>query len=145
MLLFELAKRLADATLEEGARRGTAPLTVAVLDAGGHPVVLYRASGSGIVRPQIATGKAWGALGLGFSSRGIASAAARFPGFFEALAVASEGRVIPAAGGVLLHDDSGELVGAVGVSGDSSDVDEACAIAAAYEVGLRPEPAAPAA
>jgi uncharacterized protein GlcG (DUF336 family) len=60
------------------------PLTVAALDAGGHPLVIYRQTGSGIVRPQIAGGKAWGALGLGFGSRGIANATERFPGFFEA-------------------------------------------------------------
>ncbi len=143
MLEFAVARRLADAVMTEGARRSSAPLTVAVLDAGGHVVVLYRASGSGIARPQIATGKAWGALGLGFSSRSIASAADRFPRFFEALAVASAGRMIPAPGGVLLRDDQEDVVGAVGVSGDGSDVDEACAIVAAREVGLRPEPSTP--
>jgi uncharacterized protein GlcG (DUF336 family) len=140
VLDFDTARRLADEVLAEGVRRRTAPLTVAVLDAGGHQVVLYRQTGAGIVRPQIANGKAWGALGLGFSSRGIASAAARFPGFFEALAVASEGRVIPAPGGILLRDADGTIVGAVGVSGDSSDVDEALGIAAAREAGLEPEP-----
>jgi uncharacterized protein GlcG (DUF336 family) len=142
VLDFDTAKRVADAVITDGVRRKTAPLTVAVLDAGGHPIVTYRQTGSGIVRPQIASGKAWGALGLGFSSRGIANAASRFPGFFEALAVASEGRVIPAPGGVLLRDGDGTIVGAVGVSGDSSDVDEACAIAAALQAGLYPEPAA---
>ncbi|MFC0438426.1 heme-binding protein [Kutzneria buriramensis] len=81
------------------------------LDAGGHAVVLYRQSGSGIARPQIATGKAWGALGLGFSSRGVAGAAARFPEFFNALAAATDGKVVPAPGGVLLRDERGVIVG----------------------------------
>lgn len=143
MLTFDIALRLAGTVLAEGARRGSAPLTVAVLDAGGHQVVLYRQDGAGIVRPQIAIGKAWGALGVGFSSRGIADAAARLPTFFDALAVASDGRVIPAAGGVLLRAPGEGVVGAVGVSGDNSDVDEACAIVAALEVGLEPEPSAP--
>ncbi|AJE44463.1 GlcG protein [Streptomyces nodosus] len=143
MLSFDIAQRIAHTVLEEGRRRGTAPLTVAVLDAGGHQVVLYRQDGAGIVRPQIAVGKAWGSLGLGFSSRGIAEAAKRFPGFFDALAVASDGRMFPAPGGVLLRDGSGVIVGAVGVSGDSSDVDEACAVIAAREAGLVPEPAVP--
>jgi uncharacterized protein GlcG (DUF336 family) len=143
MLTFDIALRLANAALAEGARRGAAPLTVVVLDAGGHQVVLYRQDGAGIVRPQIAIGKAWGALGVGFSSRGIANAAARLPSFFDALAVASGGRTIPAAGGILLREDGQGVVGAVGVSGDNSDVDEACAIAGAVEVGLMPEPAAP--
>jgi uncharacterized protein GlcG (DUF336 family) len=137
VLDFDRARLIADAVLAEGEKRNAGPLTVAVLDAGGHVVVLYRATGAGIVRPQIATGKAWGALGLGFSSRGIAGAAERFPAFFDALAVASEGRVVPAPGGVLLRDGD-RLLGAVGVSGASSDVDESCGIVAAYEAGLIP-------
>ncbi|MFE1961304.1 heme-binding protein [Streptomyces sp. NPDC059479] len=144
MLTFDIALRLATAALAEGAHRGANPLTVAVLDAGGHQVVLHRQDGCGIVRPQIAIGKAWGALGLGFSSRGIAAATQRFPEFFNALAVASEGRTIPAPGGVLLRAPGEGIVGAIGVSGDSSDVDEACAIAAARAVSLEPEPATPA-
>jgi uncharacterized protein GlcG (DUF336 family) len=143
MLTFDTAQGLANAVLAEGRRRGAGPLTVAVLDAGGHQVVLYRQDGAGFVRPQIAIGKAWGALGLGFSSRGIAEAAARVPAFFDALAVASGGRMFPAAGGVLLRTPADGVIGAIGVSGDSSDVDEACAIAAAHELGLEPEPLKP--
>lgn len=153
MLTFETAHNLANAVLREGRRRNSAPLTVAVLDAGGHPIVLLRQDGAGFIRPDIATGKAWGALGLGFSSRTIADVAARVPAFFTTLAVASEGRMFPAAGGVLLRArlDAGAgavidpVIGAVGVSGDSSDVDEACAIVAAREVGLNPEPHKPSA
>lgn len=147
MLSFETARRMANAVLEEGQRRGSAPLTVAVLDAGGHQIVLYRQDGAGFVRPQIAIGKAWGALGLGFSSRGIAQIAERVPAFFDALAVAAEGRMFPAAGGVLLRAGAGAgtVIGAVGVSGDNSDVDEACAIIAAREAGLEPEPLKPSA
>ena len=145
MLTFDTARKLADAVLAEGRRRDSSPLTVAVLDAGGHQIVLYRQDGAGFVRPQIAIGKAWGALGLGFSSRGIAQVAARVPAFFDALAVASEGRMFPAAGGVLLRDTDDVIIGAVGVSGDNSDVDEACAIVAAYELGLQPEPLKPSA
>jgi len=145
MLSFETAHNLANAVLREGRRRNSSPLTVAVLDAGGHPVVLLREDGAGFIRPDIASGKAWGALGLGFSSRGVASVAARVPAFFTALTVAAEGRVFPAPGGVLLRTPADGVVGAVGVSGDSSDVDEACAIAAALEVGLAPEPFEPSA
>lgn len=140
MLSFDTAQRVAAAALEEGARRRTSALTVAVLDAGGHPVVLYRQDGAGYIRPRIAAGKAWGALSLGVSSRGIAGIAARVPAFFEALTVASQGRMFPAPGGVLLRDQAGGIVGAVGVSGDNSDVDEAVAIVAAREAGLEPEP-----
>jgi uncharacterized protein GlcG (DUF336 family) len=140
MLSFETAERLAAAVLREGARRRTSALTVAVLDAGGHLVVLYRQDGAGYIRPQIAIGKAWGALSLGVSSRAVAGIAARVPAFFEALAVASQGRMFPAPGGVLLRDQTGEIVGAVGVSGDNSDVDEAVGIHGAREAGLEPDP-----
>src|ERR1700721_280794 len=129
MLTFETAERLAAAVLREGARLRTSALTVAVLDAGGHPIVLYRQDGAGYIRPQIAIGKAWGALSLGVSSRGIAGIAARVPAFFEALTVASQGRMFPAPGGVLLRDQAGEIVGAVGGSGDHSDGDEAVGLA----------------
>ena len=140
MLSFETAQRLAAAVLAEGGRRQTSALTVAVLDAGGHLIVLYRQDGARYIRPQIAVGKAWGALSLGVSSRGIAGIAAQMPAFFEALNVAAEGRMFPAPGGVLLRDQVGEIVGAVGVSGDSSDVDEAVGIAGAREAGLDPDP-----
>ena len=143
MLTFETAQRVAAVVLEEGARRRASALTVAVLDPGGHLIVLYRQDGAGYIRPDIAIGKAWGALSLGVSSRGIAGIAARVPAFFEALTVVARGRVFPAPGGVLLRDQAGEIIGAVGVSGDSSDVDEALAIAAARAAGLEPEPPAP--
>jgi uncharacterized protein GlcG (DUF336 family) len=139
MLNFATAERLAAAVLEEGARRRTSALTVAVLDAGGHLIVLYRQDGAGYIRPQIAIGKAWGALSLGVSSRAVAGIAARVPAFFEALAVASQGRMFPAPGGVLLRDQAGEIVGAAGVSGDNSDVDEAVGIAGARAAGLEPD------
>jgi uncharacterized protein GlcG (DUF336 family) len=143
-ITLDQARQIADATLAQGSRAGAAPLTVAVLDAGGHLVVLNRQDGSGIVRPQIAIGKAWGALGLGISSRAIAATAEARPSFVNALAVASDGRAVPAAGGVLLREvDGGPVIGAVGVTGDNSDVDEACAIAGALEAGLRPDPSTP--
>ena len=143
MLTFETAKRLADAALAEGARLRTVPLTVAVLDAGGYTVVVYRQTGAGNTRLQVATGKARGALGLSFDSRGVARAAARFPEFFAALAAAADGKVVPAPGGVLLRNDRDGIVGAIGVSGDNSDTDEACAILAAHAVGLQSEPSSP--
>ena len=143
MLTFATAERLAATVLAEGARRRASALTVAVLDPGGHLIVLYREDGAGYIRPQIAIGKAWGALSLGVSSRAIAGIAERVPAFFESLTVASQGRVFPAPGGVLLRDQAGGIVGAVGVSGDSSDLDEALGIVAARAAGLTPEPPAP--
>ncbi|MFI5706539.1 heme-binding protein [Kribbella sp. NPDC051620] len=143
MLSFEIARRLAEAVLDEGQRRRSSALTVGVLDAGGHQLVLYRQDGSGFIRNQIAIGKAWGALSLGFSSRGIATIAERVPAFYTSLTVAAEGRMFPAPGGVLLRADTNTIIGAVGVSGDNSDTDEACAIIAAHTVGLVPDPLQP--
>jgi uncharacterized protein GlcG (DUF336 family) len=143
MTTLAQAEELASATLAHGRSVGAAPLTVAVLDAGGHLVVLKREDGSGILRPQIAVAKAWGALGMGFSSRELGRRAEHQPVFFGALAAVAEGRLAPAAGGVLVRTPDGAVIGAVGVSGDVSDVDEDCALAGVRAVGLRSEPAAP--
>lgn len=129
MTLLDLksADRIADAVLGAGEKRGAQPLTVAVLDTGGHVVVMKRGDGSGILRCEIAYGKAWGALGMGLPTRVLAGRTAAAPAFFTAIASASQGRLIPVPGGVLLRDEAGRLVGAVGVSGDTSDMDEECA------------------
>lgn len=136
-----LADSLADATLAHGRRRGSAPLTVAVLDTGGHLVVLKRDDGSGILRPQVAVAKAYGAIGMGMSSRDLAVRAEKQPVFFGALAAAADGRFAPAPGGVLVRNEAGTLLGAVGVSGDVSDMDEQCAVDAVRALGLVPDPA----
>ena len=137
------AEAVADATLQRGRELGAAPLTVAVLDAGGHPVVLKREDGSGILRPEIAVAKAYGSLGMGLSSRELGQRAEKQPTFFAALTTIAGGRLAPAAGGVLIRSADGAIVGAVGVSGDVSDLDEACAIAGVVAAGLRPEPETP--
>ncbi|MET0521817.1 MAG: heme-binding protein [Jiangellaceae bacterium] len=124
-----LAETLADATLRHARSISAAPLAVVVLDAGGHPVVVKREDGAGILRVEIASAKAYGALGMGMSSREIASRAERQPVFFGSLSAVTGGRLAPAAGGVLVRDAGGAVVGAIGVSGDTSDVDEACAMA----------------
>ncbi len=129
-LTLEIADRIAEATLAAGRDRGAQPLTVAVLDAGGHVVVMKRADGCGILRCEIAFGKAWGALGMGLPSRVLFERAAAAPNFFTALASASGGRMVPNPGGVLLRREDGRIVGAVGVSGDLADVDEDCALEA---------------
>ena len=136
------ATKVVEAALAKGRALNLAPLAVAVLDDGGHLKAFAREDGAGILRPQIATGKAWGALGMGFGSRTLAKRAADAPAFFSALFAASEGRLFPAAGGVLIKDSAGELVGAVGISGDTSDKDEACALAGIEAAGLIGEPGA---
>ena len=130
------ALAIAQTTLAEGRANGFAPLTAAVLDAGGHVIALLRADGSSLLRPQIATGKAWGALGMGFGGRDLAQRAAKMPAFFNALSDLSGGRMVPVPGGVLIRDSAGLVLGAVGVTGDTSDNDELCAIAAVRAAGL---------
>jgi uncharacterized protein GlcG (DUF336 family) len=126
------AMTIVDAALRKAREMGCAPLAVAALDDGGHLKAFAREDGAGIVRPQIAMGKAWGAIGMGMGSRAFARRVAEQPqqrAFFSALNAMSGGRVVPAAGGVLIKDGQGVVVGAVGISGDVSDKDEACALA----------------
>ncbi|WP_028022665.1 GlcG/HbpS family heme-binding protein [Enterovibrio calviensis] len=109
--------------------RNTAPLTVAILDKGGALISLQRQDGSSMMRPEIAIGKAWGALALGCSSRKIADDAQARPSFISSVSTLAHGNLVPVAGGVLIRDEQSTLLGAVGVSGDISDTDEEVAIA----------------
>ena len=142
---LKTAETIADAALKAGTEAGLLPLTVAVLDAGGNLVVLKRQDGSGILRADIAIGKAWGALGMGISSRTIRDRLKERPAFQGALAAASDGRFVPVPGGVLALNTTGEVVGAVGISGDASDKDEYAAIAGVHAAGLKSHPEQPAA
>ncbi len=137
---LQQASIIADAALKKGREFKLAPLTVAVLDAGGHLVAFKREDRSGILRYDIATGKAWGALGMGFGSRELAERAQKAPVFITALTAIAQGRLVPVAGGVLIKDSSGDVIGAVGISGDTSDNDEACALAGIEAAGLKAEP-----
>ena len=135
-LTLAQAETIIDAALRKGRDLGLAPLTVAVLDPGGHLVALKREDRSGILRVEIASGKAWGALGMGLGSRDLAARAAKTPAFFAALAAASQGRMITVPGGVLVRGADGGISGAVGISGDISDKDEVCAVAGIEAAGL---------
>jgi uncharacterized protein GlcG (DUF336 family) len=134
------ASTIVDVALKKGRETKSAPLTVAVLDPGGHLVAFKREDKSGILRFDIAYGKAWGALGMGFGSRALFDRAAKNPGFFTALAAASGGRLVPNPGGVLIRNQAGDVIGAVGISGDTSDRDELCAIAGIEAAGLKADP-----
>ena len=115
---------------------GLKPLTVAVVDAGGHLLALQRQDASSILRPQIAVAKAAGALALGVSSRKIGEMAAERPSFIASLGPIAPLGAVPAAGGIIIVDADNLPVGAVGVTGDTSDNDEACAIAGIDGAGL---------
>ncbi len=137
------ANAIIQAALETGRSHDMLPLTVVVLDSGGRMVAMQSEDGSGIMRLEVAFGKAWGALGMGISSRLIRDRLSARPTFVNALAAASEGRMIPVPGGVMVLDAEGAGIGAVGISGDTSEKDEFCAIAGIHAAGLASEPAEP--
>jgi uncharacterized protein GlcG (DUF336 family) len=135
-ITLELASKIIAATLQRRVELDFKPLCVAVLDPGGHLVALQREDGASTLRPQIAMAKAGGALALGISSRKIAEMASERPTFIASLGPISPHGVVPAAGGVLIVDADGQVVGTVGVTGDTSDNDEACALAGIAAAGL---------
>lgn len=106
-----------------------------VLDPGGHPVASARQDGASFARLTLAQGRAWDSLGLGFGSRTLSERVTKAPEFFVAAASLLDGRLLSAPGGLLLLRQ-GALIGALGVSGDTGDTDEACAIFAADSLGL---------
>jgi len=139
-LTLEQANSLIEAALATARTMQLPPVAVAVLDAGGHLKSLQREDGVSFLRVQICQAKAWGALGLATDSRNIAE---RYDqdnlqqGFINALNAMSGGRLIPLPGGVLIRDQSGQTLGAVGVAGAASDKDEACALAGIKAIGLQ--------
>ena len=136
-LTLELASTIVDAAFDEGTRLGLQPLCVVVLDTGGHSLALKRDHRASISRPEIATAKAAGCLGMGFGGREIARRAQAVPGFIAALNGIFPKGILPVAGGVLIRDEAGTLIGAVGISGDTSDNDELCAVAGIAAAGLQ--------
>ena len=134
------ASTIVDTALKKGRDTSCAPLTVAVLDAGGHLVAFKREDKSGILRFDIAFGKAWGALGMGFGGRTLAGRAPKSQLFFTMLAAASGGRFVPVVGGILIRDETGDVIGAVGISGDTSENDEVCGLAGIEAASLKADP-----
>ena len=134
------ASTIVDAALKKGRDTNCAPLTVAVLDGGGHLVAFKREDKSGLLRFDIAFGKAWGALGMGFGSRTLFERAQATPQFFTMLAAASGGRIVSNPGGILIRDAAGDVIGAAGISGDTADNDEICGIAGIEAAGLKADP-----
>lgn len=144
-LNLDLATKITDEALRLRREHDLLPLAVMVLDAGGNVVSFRREDGCGVLRHDIAMGKAWAALGMGMATRQIRDRLANRPTFQAALAAAAHGRFIPTPGGVLVVDPRGQAIGAVGISGDASDKDEFCAIGAIRAAGFTPEPPEPAA
>jgi len=122
------AQSIVAAALAEARRRALKPMVVAVLDARGAYKALAAEDGASLKRAEIAHGKAHGALALGMGSRAIAKRAAEQAFFIAAVSHVAGGALIPVAGGILIRDADGALLGAVGLSGDTSDNDEAAGI-----------------
>lgn len=119
-----------------GADAGMKPLSVSVLDAGGHVKAFQRQDGASMLRFEIASGKAYGALAVGVGSRWLNNQAAERPHFLEGLSNVSGGKIVAVPGGVLIKDANGEILGAVGITGDSSDNDEIAAVAGIEAAGF---------
>jgi len=130
------ATQIASSAIRIARETGVKPLAVAVLDAAGHPLAVLRDELASFLRPQIATGKARGCIGMGFGGRELARRAQAMPAFFDAINSLTGGEVIPVAGGVLIRNAEGLVLGAIGISGDTSDNDERCALQAIDQVGL---------
>jgi len=138
-LTLDQATKIAEAAIAKGRDAGFNPITIAVLDAGGHLVSFLRDDNSGILRAEIAIGKAYGALGFGLGSRSLKGKPHHFLG---AVAAASGGRMVPVPGGVLIRDADGGIIGAAGISGDASENDEIAAVAGIEAAGLTADPGA---
>ena len=137
-MTLDLAVAIVDGSLAKGRDIACAPLTVAVLDAGGHIVALKRQDDSGILRVEIAVGKAYGALGFGVGGRELRE---KNPKFMAGVISTAPNGMVPAPGGVLIRDpDTGRIIGACGISGDTGERDEECAVAGIEGLGLRADP-----
>lgn len=133
---LDQARSIVDAALRHARDQGFKPLVVAVLDARGAYKALAAEDGTSLKRAEIAHGKAYGALTLGMGSRAIAKRAEQQAYFVAAVTHVAGGALIPVPGGVLVRDSGGALLGAVGISGDTSDNDEAAALAGIEAAGL---------
>jgi uncharacterized protein GlcG (DUF336 family) len=134
------ASIIIDTALKKARELKQMPQTAVVLDAGGHIVAAKREDGSGIIRIEIAVGKAYGALGMGWGSRTMMERAAPNPNFLTAIVAASGGKVVPNPGGVLIRDAANAIIGALGISGDNADNDEIIAVAGIEAAGLKADP-----
>ena len=135
-ITLDQASTIIDTTLATGRDMDLKPLTVAVLDAGGHLIAMKREDKSGLLRYDVAAGKAWGALGIGMSTRQMKGRFEGNPHFFGAMASLADGRMLCSPGGVLVMDANGDVIGSVGASGDTGDNDEKCVLAGIEAAGL---------
>ncbi len=136
VLTLKKANQIINAALATARHLNLAPLTVVVLDEHGNLKAMQREDGASLLKQDIATAKAWGAVNMSMSSRSLAVMAEQRPAFMTALVNIANGKVMPAPGGVLIRDEDNLIIGAIGISGDVSDQDERSAIAGIKEAGL---------
>jgi uncharacterized protein GlcG (DUF336 family) len=139
-LTLDKAVEIIGAAFAKGVELELRPLGVSVLDAGAHLVAFQRQDGASFLRPQMSAGKAYGALAIGMGSRRVEAFAKERPHLIAGVSDVSGGRILPVVGGVLIRDKSGTIIGAVGISGDTSDNDEAAAIAGIEAAGFTADP-----
>ena len=136
-LKLDAARKILDAALAKIAELKTKPMAVVVLDARGCIKASVAQDNTSLMRNEVAHGKAFGALAMGVGSRALFKRAGEQPFFIDAVNTMARGALIPVPGGVLIRDANGELLGAVGISGDTSDNDETCCIAGIQAAGLK--------
>jgi uncharacterized protein GlcG (DUF336 family) len=119
------ANQIISKALEKAREMKIKPVTVVVLDQSGHLKAMQREDGASMFRFDVATGKAWAAVGMGASSRALAARAKDNPNFFITLAATAAGKFLPQIGGVLIRDGQGNILGAAGASGGTGEEDEA--------------------
>ena len=135
-LTLDTARKILDAALAKAVEKKLKPLVITILAARGTVKVTAAQDGTSLMRAEVAHGKAYGALALGLGSRALFQRAQEQPYFIDAVNTLAQGRMVPVPGGVLIMDGT-TLLGAVGVSGDTSDNDEICAIAGIEAAGLK--------
>lgn len=135
-LTLDAARKIVDVALAKGLEKKLNPLAVVVLDARGSLKAFAAQDGTSLKRGEVAHGKAYGALSLGMGSRALFKRAQEQAYFISAVNTMLQGALVPVPGGVLILDANGSLLGAVGISGDTSDNDEACAIAGIDAAGF---------
>jgi len=139
-LTLQQANTIIDEAIAKARQSDAPPIAVVVLDDSGHVKAIQREDKASMFRVDVGIGKAWGAVAMDEGSRGLAKRAKGNPGFFNSLAVASGGRLLPNPGGVLIRDAGGDILGAVGISGDTGAKDEVFAKAGIEAVGLVADP-----
>ena len=136
-LTLDQANRIIAAALAESNKRGFKPMGIVVLDESGNVKSAQRQDGASMFRIDIATGKAWGAVGMGVASRALAERAKDNLAFFHTLAATAQGKFLPQPGAVVIKDDAGQVIGAAGASGGTGDEDELICIAGIAAAGLK--------